>query len=153
MKPTWRDPEAETNLSDVQDLEELEDGTTYDSSEYHQGYSLVTNLVSPCDPCPPPHSWPYWTPLAWDRTLLADMIGPHRDLHVPDALVPPKWTNKWSSYEYYAKWNRYYGDMIWYFNEVLHIHGEPRLVLISNDGFEDSEEGDRGSSELVEVDG
>lgn len=42
---------------------------------------------------------------------------------------------------------------MWYFNNVLHIPGKPRLVLISDDNYDDSQEGDRGFSELVEVNG
>lgn len=81
------------------------------------------------------------------------MIGPSHDRHVPDEQVPPGWTNRWTWYEYYSKWNMNYGDVAWYFNEVLHIPGKPRLVLISSDQYKDSEEGNRGDSELIEING
>lgn len=54
--------------------------------------------------------------------------------HLPldGAQIPPGWTNNWRRYLHYAEqWHDYYGGRRWFFNEVLHIPGKPRLVLMS----------------------
>ncbi|KAG9027526.1 hypothetical protein FRB95_007627 [Tulasnella sp. JGI-2019a] len=62
---------------------------------------------------------------------------------------PPKWSNDWHCHMASGKWHVYYGGMRWWFNEVLHVPGEPILLLFSQDNGRET----GGDRELIEVDG
>lgn len=102
------------------------------------------------DPVPSPSCWPKWSPLAlqdaWRQT-----IGyiPSRWRRLPLTQVPEGWSNDFEKHCYAWRCHENYGGIRWWFNEVLHIPGNPTVLLFSKSLVERL----GGHGELVEVDG
>lgn len=74
-------------------------------------------------------------------------------LHWPrlnSSRIPARWSNDWALHtNCRERWHDHYGGMRWWFNDVLHIPGDPILLLF----LLDDNQSDGGDLELVEVDG
>lgn len=77
------------------------------------------------------------------------MSATRRWHQVPESKIPSGWSRDWSAHKYDMKWHIGYGGMQWWFNDVLHVPGDPVLLLFELDP------GSRfgGDRELIEIDG
>ncbi|KAG8988671.1 hypothetical protein FRB93_004006 [Tulasnella sp. JGI-2019a] len=136
------------------ELEEY-DASPTKGTDPEKGYLLVSKQISPSDPCRQPHPWPDWTPLSTRAFIGTEMNRMFLDLPAPPHdPIPEGWTRDWRKYSNTRTWQEYYGGMKWFFNDVLHIPGTPRLVLLSVDyGQEEDDWSTSGDTELIEIEG
>ncbi|KAG9027384.1 hypothetical protein FRB95_007816 [Tulasnella sp. JGI-2019a] len=112
-------------------------------------YVFISPFTVHGDPLPAPSNWPKWSPLA-------HRVGRWQNIYntsscwkpIPPEQIPRAWSNDWHYHQASWRWHVYYGGMRWWFNEVLHIPGEPILLLFSQDNGRKT----GGDRELIQVD-